>query len=386
MSASLESVVASAQALTPQLAQRAAATERRRSLDEQTFADIRAAGLLKIFMPQRYGGYELDWGAQIQAGRTLAQVCASSGWIVSVVGSHAGYLGRLSKAAQDDVWSDGDDVLVATGSVPNNPKIRLADGGFVVDGQWRFSSGIDHASWVMLSGTVSETGSMGFFLMPRSEVTIKDDWYVAGMSGTGSKSVVLNETFVPAHRHMPFAEFFAPREKGPDVNDGSVYRADFHMFAGSAMLGPIVGAAEGALGLIKELAVAGDSRLDRNDTAVQLLVAESAAEVSTAGHLLERLLERQNYYASRDLPATAPDRLALLQDRTFMTRLCTRAIQRLINELDVENLFADHPVQRQSRDLAAMAQQVGVNWDRNMSSCGQKLLGLESNEVFLNVE
>ncbi|MEE8307616.1 MAG: hypothetical protein V3R81_10150, partial [Gammaproteobacteria bacterium] len=154
----------------------------------------------------------------------------------------------------------------------------------------------------------------------------------------------------------------------------------------TAMLGPIVGAAEGALRLIQELAVAGDSRLDRNDTAVQLLVAESAAEVSTAACLLERILERQDHYATQDLAAPAPDRLALLQDRTFMTRLCTRAIERLINELDAENLFADHPLQRQFRDLAAMAQQIGVNWDRNMSACGQKLLGLESNEAFLNVE
>jgi 3-hydroxy-9,10-secoandrosta-1,3,5(10)-triene-9,17-dione monooxygenase len=383
---SLESVVASAQSLVPKLAQRAAATERARCLDETTFADIRAAGLLKIFMPKRYGGYELDWGAQIQAGRALAQVCPSSGWIVSVVGSHAAYLGRLSKAAQDDVWSGGDDVLVATASVPQGPKVRVADGGFVLEGQWRFSSGIDHASWVMISGTVAETGGMGFFLIPRPEVTIKDDWFVAGMSGTGSKSLLVDDVFVPTHRYVPFEEFFPARQRGPEVNDGSVYRADFRLFAGSAMLGPIVGAAEGALRLVQELAVAGDSRLDRNDTAVQLLVAESTAEVSTAACLLERLLERQNHYATQDLAAPAPDRLALLQDRTFMTRLCTRAIERLVNELDAENLFADHPLQRQFRDLAAMAQQVGVNWDRNMSSCGQKLLGLESNEAFLNAE
>ena len=386
MEASLESIVANAQALLPNLSERAAATERRRRLDETTFSEIRSAGLLKIFMPRRYGGYELDWGAQIQAGRALANVCPSSGWIVSVVGSHAAYLGRLTKAAQDDVWNDGEDVLVATGSVPLDPEVKVADGGFVMTGQWRFSSGIDHAAWVMLSGTVAETGAMGFFLMPRSQVTIKDDWYVAGMSGTGSKSVVLDDSFIPEHRHMPFANFFGARERGADVNEGSVYRADFQLFVGSAMLGPIVGAAEGALRLIQGLAMAGDSRLDRNDTAVQLLVAESAAEVSTAVCLLERLLERQNYYAAHDVSATAADRLMLLQDRTFITRLCTRAIERLVNELDANNLFTDHPVQRLYRDLAAMAQQVGVNWDRNMSACGQKLLGLESNEGFLNVE
>jgi 3-hydroxy-9,10-secoandrosta-1,3,5(10)-triene-9,17-dione monooxygenase len=386
MSMVLQDIVDTAAKLAPQLAGRAAATERSRCLATETFEDVRQAGLLKIFMPARYGGYEMDWGPQIQAGRELAKACPSTGWIVSVVGSHAAYLGRLSMAAQEDVWGSREEVLVATGSVAIKPDVRQADGGYVLNGQWCFCSGIDHATWVMASGTVKETGAMGFFLMPRSDVSIKDDWHVAGMSGTGSKSMLLDDVFVPSHRLTPFEDFFAARPKGPDVNEGSVYRADFHMFAGSAMLGPILGAAEGALQLICDLARDGDSRLNRNDTAVQLLVAESAAEIGTAACLLERLLERQNYYANRDLAPTAEHRVAMLSDRTFMTRLCTRAIERLVNELDIDNLLAEHPIQRQFRDLSAMAQQVGVNWDRNMSSCGQKLLGLASNEAFLNVD
>ncbi len=328
----------------------------------------------------------MDWGPQIQAGRQLARACPSTGWIVSVVGSHAAYLGRLSLAAQEDVWGDGEEVLVATGSVAIKPEVRQADGGYVLSGQWCFCSGIDHATWVMAPGTVQETKEMGFFLMPQTDVSIKDDWHVAGMSGTGSKSMILDDVFVPSHRRTLFSDFFAPRPKGPEVNEGSVYRADFHMFAGSAMLGPILGSAEGALQLICDLAGEGDNRLNRNDTAVQLMVAESAAEVSTAACLLERLLERQHYYASRDLAPTSEHRLAMLSDRTFITRLCTRAIERLVNQLDIDNVLAEHPIQRQYRDLSAMAQQVGVNWDRNMSSCGQKLLGLPSNEAFLNVE
>ena len=386
MSVTVDEIVGRAEDLVPELRPRAGDIERRRSLDTDTFAKLKSAGLFKIFMPRRYGGYEMDWGAQIQAGRAIARGCPSSAWIVSVVGSHAAYLGRLPRGAQDDVWSEGEDVLVSTGSVPRGADVQVADGGHVLNGQWSFCSGVDHASWVMVPGTAKETGRMGFFLLPRSDAVIEDDWHVAGMSGTGSKSIRLDEVFVPEHRLREFADFFAERERGPEVNEGSVYRADFHLFAGTAMLGPIVGTAEGALQMLQALAAEGDERLNPRDTAVQLLVAESSAEVAAAGTLLDSIIERQNYYATRDLSATAEDRLALLRDRTFATRLCTRGIERLVNELGAANLYAEHPVQRQFRDLAAMAQQVGVNWDRNMTACGQKLLGLESNEAFLNVE
>ena len=37
-------------------------------------------------------------------------------------------------------------------------------------------------------------------LVPRSDITIVDDWHVIGLAGTGSKTFVIEEKFVPAHR------------------------------------------------------------------------------------------------------------------------------------------------------------------------------------------
>ena len=387
---SVKTILERCNELAPRLRERAAATELKRSLPDETFADLKTAGLLKIFKPHRYGGYEMDWGPQLRAGRTIARSCPSTAWIVTVVGSHAAYVCRLRPEAQDDIWQSGEDVLIATGSVPVKAGARAVDGGYILDGQWRFCSGVDHAAWAMTPTFVEDQRELGmrYFLYPRADFSIDDDWHVAGMSGTGSKSVVVSEVFVPEHRTLPFVEFFVPDPPGSKVNAGGVYSYDFRLFVGSAMLGPIVGTAEGALEQMLALARddTGVQKMNIHDTATQLLIAESSAEVETAGYLLDRILERQSYYPPKKIAIPVDERVALLRDRTFATRLCVNAIERLVTSLDSRSIFDDDPIQRQFRDLAAMAQQIGVNWDRNMSSCGQKLLGLPSEDTFLNPE
>jgi hypothetical protein len=42
----------------------------------------------------------------------------------------------------------------------------------------------------------------GLILVPMSDVTIEDTWFVTGMKGTGSNTVVADEIFVPAPRYV----------------------------------------------------------------------------------------------------------------------------------------------------------------------------------------
>jgi len=44
-------------------------------------------------------------------------------------------------------------------------------------------------------------------------------------------------------------------------------------------------------------------------------------------------------------------------------------------------IFDGNPVQRNHRDVMAMATQIGVNWDRNMLSYGKWALGLPTGDA-----
>ena len=56
----------------------------------------------------------------------------------------------------------------------------------------------------MIGGLVFREGEhhpdMRLHLVPVSDVKQEDTWYCAGLRGTGSNTIVVNEVFVPSHR------------------------------------------------------------------------------------------------------------------------------------------------------------------------------------------
>lgn len=385
----LDELVARAEALVPRLSESAAQADRDRMLSEETMRAIRECGLLRFFQPRRYGGYEMEWGAQIAIARALAKGCASASWVVCVVGSHAAYVGRMHPAAQDDVWGEGQDVLIATGSVARNVCIRgEGSGGYVVSGRWSFCSGIDHAQWALLRGIPEGDTRQHYFLVPRSAFTVVDDWYVVGMRGTGSKSISVEESFVPVHRTIPLTELMSPMPPGSRVNSSTVYSYNFRPFAGTALLGPIVGTAETALYTYISMSRSegGSAPVFGNpgDPTFQLRLAESTAEIGAATELLQSLVRRQQLYASSGYEIPMAARIALVRDRTFTARLCFEAIERLVSHADHSAVLGDSLLYRQYRDLSAMVQQIGVNWDRNMTNCVKAMFEMETDIPYLN--
>jgi 3-hydroxy-9,10-secoandrosta-1,3,5(10)-triene-9,17-dione monooxygenase len=84
-----------AEKLAPLVRANAEETERRRDPVPAVAAALRDAGLHRLYMPRRYGGHGMDWGAHYVAGERLSRECGSTGWIASLVFSHIMYVGRF---------------------------------------------------------------------------------------------------------------------------------------------------------------------------------------------------------------------------------------------------------------------------------------------------
>lgn len=380
--ATTEELVKRAEALVPMLRERAAETEALRRVPEATMETLHEQGLLKYYQPKRYGGYELDWGTHFKIGRAVAKGCPSTAWIVSVVGGHTCYVGRFPKEAQDEVWADGLDVLISTGSVQKSGTVKKVPGGFKLSGAWGFASGVDHAQWGMVAGRMEGEKEVSQYLFPRKDFTIDDVWHVAGMKGTGTKDIVLDDTFVPDYRVLKMSQFTGAMPPGAEANQHYIYQTEFRPFSGSSLLGPILGTAEGAFAdytaMTRERigAVFGDKVAD--NPAVQMRVSESAAELAAAAALAEKMYATLNGRGKKLEPFTEEERASLMRDRAFIMKLCRQSCERLVTMMGAQGLFNSNPVQRAFRDLHAMATQFGVNWDLNMPPYGRLALGLPS--------
>ena len=84
-----EEITKLARNLVPELRERAQQAEDLRQMPEENMAALKDAGIHKIFTPKRYGGFEMDWGTQVDVARELGKGCASTSWMSSVVISHS---------------------------------------------------------------------------------------------------------------------------------------------------------------------------------------------------------------------------------------------------------------------------------------------------------
>src|SRR3954470_4089850 len=148
-------MVARARALIPRLRERASRTEALRRLPPETERALHDTGLFRILQPKRVGGSEFDYVALVDCADALGQADASVAWNLANLSSHHWMLGMFDPRAQDAVWKQNPDALVASSFVFPAGRARRVDGGYRLQGRWPFSSGVESSEWNMLAGIVA---------------------------------------------------------------------------------------------------------------------------------------------------------------------------------------------------------------------------------------
>src|SRR5262249_32529337 len=137
----------------------------------------------------------------------------------------------------------------ATSAAPTG-KAEPASGGYRLDGEWSWASGIRHSHWIMIGGLVHRAGErhpdMRLFLVPTSDLNVLDTWYCAGLRGSGSNTVALADGFVPAHRSASLTPLRHACSPGSATNPAPIYRTPFIAVPPYALLGRALGLAGGA--------------------------------------------------------------------------------------------------------------------------------------------
>jgi 3-hydroxy-9,10-secoandrosta-1,3,5(10)-triene-9,17-dione monooxygenase len=233
---------------------------------------IRDSGLVRMLQPKEYGGFEADPREFYQTVIDLASKASSMGWVGSVVGVHPFQFGQGDPRMQEEVWGQDHDTWTASPYAPIG-KARRVDGGYVLSGQWPFSSGTDHCKWAVLGGFAESAEAPGVFnvlthfVLPRADYEIlQDSWNVMGLSGTGSKDVVVNEVFVPEYRTYNVQELndcvYASRNR-PGT---ALYQIPFDLFFPGAISAATLGIAAGVVNHFAEYTGSRVTRMGTSQT------------------------------------------------------------------------------------------------------------------------
>jgi len=372
-----EELLRRAAQLVPVLKERAARTEELRQLPSQTVQDLLASGLIRIGNPRRYGGHGLEMDSAYDAAWELGRGCGATAWCYSLWTAHNWWIGHFPARAQAEFFSTGADTLFSSGLNPASGKGEAVSGGFRVSGRWGFSSGCDASTWAMVAIPSASPGGILWLLLPRSDYEILDTWFASGMRGTGSKDIVVKDVFVPIHRTVDPERAGASEWTGWEFHKRLSYRVPLRCMAGWDLAAPLVGIAQGA---IEEFTArlqhtSGPGRT-ADSVALQLRLAEAAAEVDAARalhrHDIQEMLDR----ASRGEAFTEMDRARYRRDKAFVTRLCVRAVDRLFEGSGASAVMDVEPIQRRHRDVHGASHHAALSWDLVAEQFGRQALGL----------
>lgn len=380
----VDTLLSRAADLKPLLESSADAMDAARRLPDPVVAALRESGLCRLMVPKRFGGFETSIHTYIAVMAELGRGDGSTSWVASLINVCAWLASLFPERAQRDVWGTDPDAWVA-GSLAPHGTATPVDGGWRVTGRWPWASGSLHAQWGAcgIMTPAGDHGLPGLSLMPMSDLTIDDTWFMAGMKGTGSNTIVAQDVFVPSHRFLPYPDAFEGRYR-TEYTDEVVYRAAFVPVTVLILIGSQLGVARAALdhvvGAASKRGVTHTGFTQQRDSAgFQMQVAEAAMKIDTAF--------LHAYRAADDLDAAAAEKRAMdvtgrarvRLDTALAAKTCREAVDLLVSAHGTSSLADWNGMQRLWRDIHVASHHAITEWQVNLEVYGKALLGIEPN-------
>jgi 3-hydroxy-9,10-secoandrosta-1,3,5(10)-triene-9,17-dione monooxygenase len=384
-----DELVARAAAMRPTLRARQAQCEAEGRLPDETNRELVDAGFFRVLQPRRFGGHELGLEAFLRIAIELSRGCPSSGWVYALTAGHAHTVTMWPEQGQVELFGDGDFRC----PLSNLPARAVAvDGGYRVDGWWDYGSGCDTATHfiggIAVAGPDGAPSDTRWAAFPRSAYAIVDNWDTLGMRGTGSRRVVVEDLFVPAHHTVasPNPERPVVDFPGRGVHDNPIYRGGAIMpLLVSEPAAVAVGIAQGAIDHYIEILetrrqYGPKSPLRRELTMFQRDLGQATALTDTAEAALMQVAATWTAQAQEAVETGAETsdeaqrRLLLVCQQ--IVELATAAVDVVFRTAGTSATRKGDAVERCFRDVNMIRTHVTMQFDRTFENVGQMRLGL----------
>jgi alkylation response protein AidB-like acyl-CoA dehydrogenase len=380
---SRERLIERARGVVPQLRECAAAGNAAGRIAADTIEVLWDAELFYLLKPRKFGGPETRVDVAFEIAGELARGDGSAAWVWTVMGVHDLFLSLFPEEAQHEYWAK-DRTLSASSFAPHG-KVTPARGGFTLSGRWSFCSGVDNAQWMILGAVASMLSTeppipdIRFLLLPRSDCQIIDDWNVLGLRGTGSKTVAVENVFVPDHRIVKNEDLVNGTAPGGRLHESSLYRAPVWAVFPFCISSPANGIARGAFESYVDEMKARTSAFDHSPLAkkptIQLRLAEAGALIDAGDLLYKRSLRETIDQIMAGKPLSLEHRVRSRRDQGYSVQMARRATELLLGAEGGKGLYEGSHVQRAFRDLQALSAHIVGGWDMPALNYGQVILG-----------
>jgi alkylation response protein AidB-like acyl-CoA dehydrogenase len=352
-----------------------------RTLPPDAVAALRSLGLFWLKTPASLGGTPLPPLEFCDVIEELAYTDVSTAWAAMIGAGCCGLVGGwLPEAGARRVFTPTDDGLpVVAGQLAPRGTGKPVSGGYAVTGRWGFSSGILHADWLLgafttdaaagdgtgggaaADGTAADGGTgfgrMVVFAVPKSDAEVIDNWYVAGLQGTGSLDFRVEGLFVPEEMTYDLGI--------PAVRGGDLFRLGMPAFVSNEVPPLCVGLARRALDDMTELALhtarfpGGPTVSDRAVFHKELGRAETKLRAARLVHR-EAMADCWEMACAGD-PPSEEQQLAVTAASVFAVETAAEVVSDLFRYGGGRVLALSNPMQRHLRNALAARQHLALS-------------------------
>ena len=337
-------------------------------LTDETRRLLIESGGMRLLQSRDSGGFEADPLDFFEWVRTVARYNPSAGWVAGVVGVHPWELALTDRRLNQEIYGASPDTWIASPYAPQG-RAQPVVGGFLLTGEWQYSTGTDHCSWVVLGGMVTDAEGQGIgpngvrhFFLPRADYEIvEDSWQVMGLSGTGSKNVRVAGVYVPDYRtlgHRDLAEgvYSQRRPEAP------LYHLPFACVFSAAIASATFGIAQGAIDVYRDYLltrVSATGVVGRTDPFQQESLAEAEADVAAGivhvdtmiARWMEQIRQGEQEGEQKGEPITSAERLEFRRNQVRAVQRVLFAVDKLFSRAGSAAIWSTRPLERFWRDL-----------------------------------
>jgi 3-hydroxy-9,10-secoandrosta-1,3,5(10)-triene-9,17-dione monooxygenase len=288
----------------------------------------------------------------------------------------------MPEGAQEDVWGDAP-LAVASSSLAPRETARAAAGGWRLSGRFPFSSGCLHAGWAIIGARCEDAAGnrpTRYLLVPMSQIEIIDDWEVLGLRGTGSRSLLLDDVFVPVHRSVLLRDLYDGTTPGAQVHpDYPLLGAPRGLLVPFSL--PVVAftLARRALSLVCDALrtrLSRGTRVMGESEVVQQQLGEAAAEIETAVLIMNARRDHTLALVDSGAPISPEEVIGNRRDIAFAVWQLRRGVERLVELAGARTVYDTEPLQGLWRDVLTISTHTVVSRHLAMVPSGRMLLGL----------
>ncbi len=351
-----------------------------RQFPSELSEDMADKGFFRLLLPRSLGGAELDHPYFLEILRVFAAVDASAAWCLNQNNVFTTASVRIPKETAQEVW--GERRAVVSNGPPSASAIAVpVEGGYRLTGQWAFSTGYDHATWVAAltpvgqraqgNGSGSVTEHRRIMLIPKDQVRLVDRWQVQGLRGTGSFGFEVNDLFVPYLRS--YDQDDPPWETGPlyVIPRTLLFSTGFATSALAVARAALATATEFVSRNTPQRTVTGLPNLPTT----QRTLGEAEATWRSARAYLDESATAAWESACKNLELSMEERIQLRLASTYAIRSAGQTVDLAYQLCGSSAIFDANPIQRKFQDIHVITQHAQGRLT-HYETAGQFLLGM----------